>query len=89
MMKRLEMFPRPSSGVSLRVCTSLPVNSTLIALALQLGDLQSEGNFGINKKDITKVSECVIICAFQSEEAGWWKNYGQMNPPVAQSVAQG
>lgn len=47
--------------MSLRVCASLPVNSTLIALALQLGDLQSEGNFGINKKDITKVSECVII----------------------------
>lgn len=70
MMKRLETFPRPSSGVSLRVCASLPVNSTLIALALQLGDLQSEGNFGINKKDITKVSECVIICAFQSEEVG-------------------
>lgn len=88
-MKRLEMFPRPSSGVSLCMCTSLPVNSTLIALALQLGHLQLEGNFGINKKDITKVSVSVIIYAFQSEESGWWKNYGQMNPPVAESIVQG
>lgn len=46
------------------VCPSLPVNRTLIALALQLVDFHSKENFGINKDSIFKVLQCVI-CEFQ------------------------
>lgn len=91
MMKRLEMFS-VLLHVSVCMCVSVPVNSTLIALALQLGDFQSEENFGINKKDISKVSKCVIICAFQSEKTGRRKNYveqaDQMKLFTVESVVQ-
>lgn len=90
-MKRLEMFS-VLLHVSVCMCVSVPVNSTLIALALQLGDFQSEENFGINKKDISKVSKCVIICAFQSEKTGRRKNYveqaDQMKLFTVESVVQ-
>lgn len=46
----------------------LPVNRTLIALALQLVDFHSKENFGINKDGIFKVLKCVIICEFQLEK---------------------
>lgn len=62
--------------VSVRVCACpyLPVNRTLIALALQLVDFHSKENVGINKDGIFKVLKCVIICEFELEKfALVWK----------------
>lgn len=56
--------------VSVCMCVSLPVNTTLIALALQLGDFQSKENFGVNKEGIFKVLKCVIILCISTEKAG-------------------
>lgn len=52
------------------MCMSLPVNTTLIALALQLGDFQSKENFGVNKEGIFKVLKCVIILCISNGKAG-------------------
>lgn len=64
-MSSVSLCVRVCDRASVRVCPSFPVNRTLIALALQLGDFHSTENFGINKDGIFKVLKCVIICEFQ------------------------
>lgn len=72
-MKRGKKYPL-SVHVCVGVCTCvrarpyLPVNRTLIALALQLVDFHSKENSGINKDGIFKVLKCAIICEFQLEK---------------------
>lgn len=47
--------------VSVHVCPHLPVNRTLIALALQLVDFHSKENFGINKDEhIQSLEVCYL-----------------------------
>lgn len=62
---------KKKSCCSLCVCTDMcatsSVNRTLIALALQLGDFQSEKNSGINQQGI-RVLKCVITLCILIEE---------------------
>lgn len=87
MMKRLEMFPRHSSGVSLRVCALLSVNSTLIALALQLGNLQAEGKLWHEERHYQSLS-VLLFAHFNQRRQDDGKITAQMNPPATESIAR-
>lgn len=69
LIKRQETFS-VLSCVSVHTCVSVSVNTTLIALALQLADFKSKENFGVNNGHISKVLKGVIILCIPTEKNG-------------------